>query len=119
MYEELIQALREHADKMCVTFKRARACGSTLALEAADAIEELSHEIDIDNAAMTAMDAAIPRWIPVEERLPENIKNVLAAFDDVIVVAFYSNHEWMEVATCSVFFPTHWMPLPEPPEEET
>ena len=69
----------------------------------------------------------LPRWIPAEERLPEDRS-------DVLVVAYW--HErwgaymgWCapERAAWSVHVGigdrndvavTHWMPLPEPPEEE-
>lgn len=54
-------------------------------------------------------------WIPVEKQLPNPGKNVLAAFDDVILIAFYGNYLWYDAGTFSVFYPTHWMPLPEPP----
>ena len=98
--------------------------------EAADAIEELSREVDIDNAAMTAMGAAIPRWIPVTERWPDG--EVLALNN---LKGSYGYHEYLigyvgadgesDTGFCCenedeiLMNVTHWMPLPGPPKEET
>ena len=81
---------------------------------AADAIENLQ--------------AQMPRWISVEERLPET--------DDFVIVAVldergdtpyqYTDFGWyLDAARCWIVNAeqrrdiTHWMPLPAPPEEET
>ena len=74
--------------------------------------------------AIEALDLAIAalerdRWISVEERLPDNTEPVLATFDDVYLIAIYGNYMWSDVMTRSLVYPTHWMPLPEPPKEET
>ena len=58
------------------------------------------------------------KWIPVTERLPETYTFVLACFDDVQVIAFYGNYQWNEAFSNQVFYPSHWMPLPEFPKEE-
>ena len=58
-----------------------------------------------------------PVWISVKERLPETCTFVLACFDDVQVIAFYGNYQWHEAFSDQVFYPTHWMPLPEFPKE--
>lgn len=100
MYDELVKALRDYPQCIYGRYADER----DMLDEAADAIEALS--------------ANVPQWIPVEERLPEEGRTVLAAFDDVVLIAFYGNYTWAEAATFSVFYPTHWMPLPEPPERE-
>ena len=114
MYEGLVALLRKKYDK------------APTVMEAADAIEELNKCLDgVNDAHNEGFDVGYfagrrdyePQWIPVTERLPEDSKNVRAAFDDVVLVAFYSNYEWMEAATYSLFFPTHWMPLPLLPKE--
>ena len=63
------------------------------------------------------------RWISVEERLPED-------YEDVVIIMREGASSWYRVAyreyggwsfgggrrvNCEV---THWMPLPEPPEED-
>ena len=81
-----------------------------VAMDAAEAIEQLR--------------AQMPRWISVKERPPENGQKIIAAFRDVggLIVdqARYSNGEfdfasWAYVWDDNV---THWMPQPQPPEEE-
>ena len=74
--------------------------------DAADAIEELL--------------AVVPRWISVEERLPEENKNYLTygVFLPLGVKAMDMNRfdgtKWLTSADVEI---THWMPLPAPPKE--
>ena len=80
--------------------------------EDADAIEELSK----------------PKWIPVTERLPDNIgEEVLVCNEDYgksdlgfATVAVYNGNGWLECWDRKMYLAsiTHWMPLPEPPEKE-
>lgn len=72
------------------------------------------------------------RWIPVEERLPEELKPVLFAvyprdkqlynkYGKVVYLAWRENGEWLDwegKRVSDVFIVTHWMLLPEPPEVE-
>lgn len=66
---------------------------------------------------------AIPRWISVEERLPDKGNVVLAMWKGEIAFARYTPHRlgWYNLASQydSPNAVTHWMPLPEPPKEET
>lgn len=72
----------------------------------------------------------LPRWIPVEERLPENFKKVLcwgeyfrygdfnAMFADY-ALGYQINGNWGgEVTNGTKARALAWMPLPEPPEVE-
>lgn len=72
------------------------------------------------------------RWIPVTERLPEELKPVLFAvyprdkqlynkYGKVVYLAWRENGEWLDwegKRVTDVFIVTHWMPFPEPPEVE-
>ena len=109
MYDELIKRLINR--RICI-----QQSGSLddfpLLAEAADAIEELSK----------------PRWISVEERLPEVEEDVLIAVTvhtkkgdaRVVTTDFFNTAGQWNGASCSWRYEvTHWMPLPQPPEEET
>lgn len=63
------------------------------------------------------------RWIPVSERLPEVEVNVLAAVYDASnssvsmqILKHHGEGKWFFWDTC-YYVVTHWMPLPEPPED--
>jgi len=114
MFDELIKRLRVTCGscklwdgyKCCLKGE----CSAQTRLQAADAIEELGK----------------PKWIPVTERLPSwgedvlisisgfaNVGHLVQTNDEKQYNWFYSGwyHDPCEV--------THWMPLPEPPKEET
>ena len=59
------------------------------------------------------------KWISVKERLPERGTNVIVFdFVDVFGGAFYSRDGSFYLSdSCRLYNVTHWMPLPEPPEE--
>ena len=65
------------------------------------------------------------RWIPVTERLPEESGMYIVTANDGHVqrVSFVlwqkKNRVWNLVGARSYWRVTHWMPLPEPPKEET
>lgn len=72
------------------------------------------------------------RWIPVEERLPEELRSVIFAvyprdkqlynkYGKFIYTAWRENGELIDregERVSDVFIATHWMPFPEPPEAE-
>ena len=64
----------------------------------------------------------IDRWISVKEKLPKPPAQCLVYSDKAyrpsgMETATYTNLGWMT----AMYFPevTHWMPLPEPPKEES
>ena len=69
--------------------------------DAADLIEAQAAEIE-------KLEAQVPRWIPVEERLPETAGSyiVCTKSGSVVKVNFYP-----ELGRVQRIF-THWMPLP-------
>ena len=79
------------------------------------------------NAGWQAAKAqALPEWISVEDRLPDNHQRVTGiGFDygDVknkrhYVVCEYFDSIWLGDEDEEFEYITHWMPLPEPPTEE-
>ena len=114
MYEELLTDIRYcvSGDKPCGECKHITelCCDTKLMEKAADAIEQLQ--------------AAVPRWIPVTERLPEEVGTYLVCGrwrekqPEIWVCEFmifgclkgWANN----AANPSV---SYWMPLPEPPKE--
>ena len=111
-YEDLIDRLRT-ATKLPML--------QALMNEAADAIEELSKRVDESipkgDAEIIIEELRKPRWIPVNERLPDEQQFVLAWKDEkpkgFVCISF-----WKDNAGWAFKNITHWMPLPQPPKEE-
>lgn len=70
------------------------------------------------------------RWIPVEERLPEESDGMMLFTNGKSVTSGYRNHMFRISGEEGIYAPairkgggymrvTHWMPLPEAPKEET
>ena len=131
-YTELVLALRKIGRKIIQfgnpIYKEATA---QRMLDAADAIEELSRKYTEErNAAveLTGELASKPRWISVEEALPD--QNDGRLYICLIVGGEYDQLSWYELCdfaegrfwtqeSASECHVTHWMPLPEPPKEES
>ena len=93
MYDELVMWLR---CEECLPYNALR-----IMREAADAIEELNK----------------PRWIPVMERLPEEDGfTLIFTAHGHAGVCYFTNGWWGGYGMDGI---THWMPLPQPPEEQT
>ena len=86
-------------------------------LEAADLIKQQA-------AKIKELEEKIPRWISVDDRLPEEKVNCIVHYkhaycdnDDywAIGICFYDGEKFQMDLSYKV---THWMPLPEPPETD-
>ena len=59
-------------------------------------------------------------WIPVTDRLPEEMKPVLAwtPMGEFLETAMWTGIRWEKTWDFdTIYTVTHWMPLPEPPKE--
>ena len=71
---------------------------------------------------LIAHGVTVQEWISVKDRLPENIANRVLVVCERSNGVFYAHYEkpfWINLETDKPFISTvtHWMPLPEPPEE--
>lgn len=127
MYEELVIALRNNADHYMTVEGEAGLVH--LLTDAADAIEELQARVKENDdwwaMAKTLVDMVAPKWIPVSERLPMDVGYYIVYCWDGHInrVSFAkwqkNNRRWDLSATRAYWKVSHWMPLPEPPKEET
>ena len=66
-------------------------------------------------AYITQLEARVPKWISVEDRLPEDDENVMILSNERITfVGFYKNGQWISYSLYAIYgnVVTHWMPLP-------
>ena len=121
--QEIVQALRVCSRRTdaqtcakCPLFD-SEDCMGDMMVGAADLIERLTAE----NAALREK---VPQWISVEDRLPiDRLSKYLVAFRDtggsiVDMARYFPSDGW----TCDNWevpqnLITHWMPLPDSPEE--
>ncbi len=141
MYEELVNSLRmcvgednRECDCDSCLFKGKivdgedyTGCVDAMVIAAADAIEELNRKVvewqeeacKWNNEYYHLLDNK-PRWISVEERLPEDDCNCIVFSNGYVKEAhFYFGKFYDPIEDYMKYNATHWMPLPEPPKEET
>ena len=85
---------------------------------------------DLLQAYEQGLEDGKPKWIPVNEKLPTARKKVLVAYKNGVTIA-ERNGYLVDPKTVNTYWRgvhgskhqltsvTHWMPLPEPPKEET
>nr|DAG22556.1 MAG TPA: Protein of unknown function (DUF551) [Caudoviricetes sp.] len=137
---ELVKALRVCSNTMRCTkcplqdmklcLKRMMVGAYDLIKEQAVEIQELRNSLAVFGQANAALRDKVPEWIPVKEKLPEPEKMVLLIVNgkvkNITLIGAYelgefdTNEGWI-LEMCPEWKDpkvTHWMPLPEPPEEE-
>lgn len=130
MYDELVKRMRNCTSDTvedCAGCPYIRGyngtyCMNGLVTEAADAIEALSVVVRAQKAVLDKF----PRWIPVTERLPSENGFYLClynhnhpggvAMDEGLSILQWFCGKWN---LNEIYTVTHWMPIPEPPKEET
>ena len=146
MYDELVKRIHEQAVDLPEKFSKNAELLDVL-MKAADAIEELTgfvqeaerdrdeyrERLDKANDAIEEMQKRCeqfqymppPAWIPVTERLPEEIGNYLVAINcprgKWVEICACDGRDWVSVdeyAEYATKWVTHWMPLPTPPTAE-
>lgn len=106
-YEELVKDLRENHDRY---FARD--------MQVADAIAELCRENEsLAKCVNLASDILRKRWIPVTERLPEEMDLVLIT-DGINVMWSFRVKDFETSEFYGMWNVTHWMPLPALPRED-
>ena len=85
---------------------------------------DFAYETGFMNGFKAGVEATQPKWISVEERLPEKAGEVLIVVSRFVAVAWYHpKTRCFESGSGLCWFVsenavTHWMPLPEPPKED-
>lgn len=118
MYKELMTNLRNCAEINSLSYYK-----SGLMKQAANAIEELcglcaTQSKDCSEAVAKYLElwAKQPHWIPVTERLPMRGEKAICFGKNGYMIGTYGEFGWM--FPCYFGNVTHWMPLPEPPNED-
>ena len=98
-------------------------CVSVMQKCAADLIERLTAENAKAEAERDALREKVPQWISVDDRHPKPGTRVLAT-DSIFVGEAYRTsadtwrrYDGIAMRDCIGSIVTHWMPLPEAPEE--
>ena len=119
--KEIVKALRCCADHSCSAKCPAFPAGLDCREEMYKEVLALLERLSAENAALREK---VPQWISVEDRLPiDRLSKYLVAFRDaggsiVDMARYFPSDGW----TCDNWevpqnLITHWMPLPETPDE--
>ncbi len=80
--------------------------------------DDLAYDVPALLDHIKELESQLPRWIPVKERLPENWVGVIVYGKEIGVLnnGWTVDGKWFDQTTILDDI-THWMPLPEGPEE--
>lgn len=110
-YIQQLESDKQQLEGLCNHMNQLRDAAAGRALKMEERVHQLEAERD---AAVEAM----PRWISVDERLPEVGVNVIVLLADGFTsVAQRLTWGWFIYVYSSSRDVTHWMPLPETPKE--
>ena len=113
--DEIVKSLRKNADENTCRFACEECdeadCLTPVFRAAADLIEQQAARIE-------DLEAKVPRWIPVAEKIPPDQKEVLVLTRSKNGVrnvdkGYWAIDHFIHRGRAEV---THWMPLPEAPE---
>ena len=123
MYDDLIKQLRYCADattcRNCLW--KTECCPTDMQKKAADAIEELRKAVlrlEDESGIYDELPTVFiypTEWILATDRVPKEDEVVLTwGKQGAVLLDWRHDNKW-----CCFSGITHWMPLPEPPKEET
>ena len=118
-----IEKLIKHMRKEAQDYRAGRTLGRAFA-DAEDVLDEAATALEQLQSENERLKAEVPRWIPVEERLPEQ-ENTQVLMTDGERHYISSRNNMVRFLDCEgIFIPgkagagvkvTHWMPLPPSP----
>ena len=122
---EYFRKQRDAAERRMNYWRGAKQADRVGWMEASDRASEAGAQYSFYKDVLEALENQ-SKWISVEERLPVEDETVIVCADDGCVYAaqYWGHGKWRrELIGCirsdTDVTPTHWMPLPEPPKEET
>lgn len=128
MYEELVKRLRERSVFLFPHHGESRSYDADLIHEAADAIEELSKQMELEYQSgfadgQIAANRKKSRWIPVAKRLPNEFVSVQAHMTDAgqfpsVREAYLAGGKWYFPALNEYHPVDKWAEFSEPLKED-
>ena len=87
-----------------------------------ESIDKENWAVWINEIALAAWQAAQPKWISVDDKLPEEVDKVYLCYwsDGTIETFPFESHHQGNYVKWGIHhsYVTHWQPLPEPPTDK-